>query len=229
VIQTDRSRYGLPGTVSTPSQIAVTRTNNGIFYKSPTIGGLTGRLAYTLGLEGTTSARDQGRLAAASVDYKAGNLFLSAAIQNRRDLVPGSTTQTTSFNEGGAGIEYEFAPFVVSAGFWTTNPVTVTASAVDKAKAYWIGAGMTVGVGQVNAQVSRTEVDVVGRGEGGALTYGISYSHPLSRRTALYAAYGGVRNNDNARLPLNTGSQRVGGVVFGADPSAVVVGMRHSF
>ena len=40
---------------------------------------------------------------------------------------------------------------------------------------------------------------------------------------------GMVRNDDNARLALNTGSQKVGGVVFGGDPRAVVVGMRHVF
>jgi predicted porin len=229
LIQTDRFRYGLPGTVSTPSQIVVTRANNGIFYNTPSMGGFQGRLAYTLGAEGSTPARDQGRLASASVDYKAGSLFASAAVQNRRDLVPGSTTTTTSFNEGGLGFEYTFGKYVVSTGFWTTNPVTATTGAVDKSKAYWLGAGVTVGVGQVNVQLARTEVDVVGRGEGRALTYGVSYTHPLSRRTSLYAAYGGVRNDDDARLPLNTGSQRVGGVVFGTDPSAVVVGMRHSF
>jgi hypothetical protein len=30
-------------------------------------------------------------------------------------------------------------------------------------------------------------------------------------------------------MPLNTGTVRVGGTVFGADPRAVLVGMRHDF
>ncbi|HSI59338.1 MAG TPA: porin [Ideonella sp.] len=229
LIQTDRFRYGLPGTVSTPSQIAVTRANNGVFYKTPNLAGFVGRLAATTGLEGTTPAHDQGRFLSGSLDYKVGKLFLSGAYQKRRDLQPGSTTQTADFNEGGAGLEYSFAPFVVTAGFWTTDPVTATADAVDKTKAYWIGAGMDIGLGQLNLQIARTELRYFGRGDGKALTYGVSYTYPLSVRTALYAAYGGVNNNDGARLALNTGSQRVGGVVFGADPSAVIVGMRHNF
>jgi len=229
LIQTDRFRYGLPGTVSTPSQISSTRANNGVFYKTPNLGGFTGRLTWTAGLEGTTPAADQGRLLAASGDYKAGNLFLSAAYQERRDLLPGSTTQTGKFKEGGGGIEYTFKPYVVTAGYWTTDPITATTDAVDKTKAYWIGAGMDVGLGQFNVQVARTELDYFGRGKGNALTYGVSYTYLLSIRTALYAAYGGVKNNDGARLALNTGSQRVGGVVFGADPHAVIVGMRHTF
>ena len=42
-------------------------------------------------------------------------------------------------------------------------------------------------------------------------------------------AFGGVRNDANTRLPLNTGTQRVGGSVFDADPRAMLVGVRHDF
>jgi predicted porin len=229
LIQVDRFRYGLPGTVSTPSQISATRANNGVFYTSPNLSGFVGRLAATTGFEGTTAASDQNRQVSGSVDYKIGGLFMSAAYQTRRDLKPGSTTETEKFKEGGGGLEYSFAPFVVTAGYWTTDPVTATVDAVDKTKAFWVGAGYTVGLGQINVQVARTTLDYVGRGQDTALTYGISYTYSLSTRTALYTGFGGVKNGDNARVQLNTGSQRIGGVVFGADPQAFLVGMRHSF
>lgn len=229
VIQTDRFRYGLPGTASTPSQIVVTRASNGLFYVSPTMGGLTARLAYTLGAESATAPKDRGRFYGGSVEYKAGNLFVAAAIQRRRDLTPGSTTSTTPLKEHGLGAEYTAGAFTVSAGHWSTDQVTATTGNVDKSKAFWLGAGVKVGVGEINAQVTRTTVDIFGRGRGRAVTMGVEYLHPLSKRTTLYAATGTVRNNDNARLPLNTGSQRTGGVVFGADPRAVVAGIRHSF
>jgi predicted porin len=229
VIQTDRFRYGLPGTVSTPSQISATRANNGLFYTTPNLSGFTGRLMVTSGLDGTTPAKDQNRQLGGSVDFKTGGLFLSAAYQQRRDLAPGSTTETQKFKEGGGGLEYTFAPFVVNVGYWTTDPVTATVDAVDKTKAVWVGAGYTIGVGQVNVQVAQTKLTYFGRGEDKALTYGISYTYPLSIRTALYTAFGGAQNGENARIQLNTGSQRVGGVVFGADPQAFLVGMRHSF
>lgn len=228
LIQVDRFRYGLPGTVSTPSQITVTRASNGIFYNTPSLSGFTGKFAYTLGAESAT-VRDLGRVTSASVEYKNGGLFASAATTSRKDLVPGSTTQTTSFKEGGGGIEYAFAPYTVNLGFWSTNPVTTTADAIDKSRAYWLGAGYTVGVGQINLQVAKTSLTINGRGKGAALTYGVSYTHALSKATFLYAAYGGVNNDANARLPLNTGSQRTGGQVFDADPRAVVVGMRKIF
>lgn len=228
LVQVDRFRYGLPGTVSTPSQIAITRANNGIFYNTPSFNGITGKFAYTLGAESATT-RDLGRVTSASVEYKRGGLFASLAATSRKDLVPGSTTRTTSFKEGGGGIEYSFAPYTVDVGVWSTDPVTTTVDTVDKSRAFWIGAGYTVGLGQINFQVARTVLTVVGRGRGTALTYGVSYTHALSKTAFLYAAYGGVGNDANARLPLNTGSQRTGGQVFDADPRAVVVGMRKVF
>lgn len=228
LVQTDRFRYGLPGTVSTPSQIAITRANNGIFYNTPSFGGFTGKFAYTLGAESATT-KDLGRVTSMSVEYKQGGLFASLAATSRRDLVPGSTTATTAFKESGGGIEYAFAPFTVNLGFWNTDPVTATADAIDKSRAVWLGAGYTIGRGQINVQLARTRLDVVGRGAGDALTYGISYTYTLSRSTFLYAAHGRVNNDANVRLPLNSGSQRTGGTVFGADPRAFIVGMRKVF
>lgn len=229
VWQSDRFRYGLPGTISTASQIGVTRASNGIFYKSPSIAGLIGRLAYSFGQENTAAPRDQGRVLSGSLEFRRGDLFLSAAVQRRRDLVPGSTTTSTDFREAGFGGEYKAGSWTFNAGYWGSDPVTAAANAVDKTRAFWLGAGVAVGAGQVNLQATRTVLDVIGRGEGRALTYGVAYTYPLSKRTTLYAAHGRVINDGGSRLALNTGSQRVGGTVFGADPRASVVGVRHSF
>jgi predicted porin len=229
IFRTDRFRFGLPGTISTSSGLVVSRTNNGIFYYTPVLAGFRGRLAYTFGKE-SDNPRDLGRLVGANLEYRTGNLFLSAAAQTRRDLVPGSTTQTTLLREHGAGAEYETGPFGVSAGFWRADPVTATAGGTNESRAVWLGASMKVGAGQIQAQVTRTKLDVFGRsGEGRALTAGLAYIHSLSKRTSLYAAIGTVRNNANARMPLNTGTSRIGGTVFDADPRATLVGIRHDF
>jgi predicted porin len=229
IFRTDRFRFGLPGTVATSSGVVVTRANNGLFYASPEFGGFRGRLAYTFGAESTTT-HDLGRLLGGALEYKAGPLFVAAAAQRRRDHVPGSTTETTSMREHGAGAEYDLGRYALSAGYWRANPVTATAGAVDASRAFWLGASAKVGpVGQVQAQVTRTNVDVFGRGRGHALTWGLAYIHSLSKRTSLYAGVGRVGNDANARLPLNTGTVRVGGSVFDADPRAALVGIRHDF
>lgn len=228
IFRTDRFRFGLPGTISTASGLVVSRANNGIFYTSPVFGGFRGRLAYTFGAESTRPS-DLGRLAGVNLEYRAGGLYLSAAAQQRRDLVPGSTTQTTSLREWGAGAEYETGRFGFSGGFWRANPVTATTGATDASRAVWLGASMKLGAGEVMAQVTRTQFDVFRRGEGHATTAGLAYVYHLSKRTSLYAGLGKVNNDANSRLALNTGTVRVGGSVFGADPRAALVGMRHDF
>jgi GBP family porin len=228
IFQTDRFRFGLPGTTATSSGVVVTRANNGIFYHSPVMGGFRTRLAYTLGAESAT-VRDAGRLAGMQVEYRTSKLLVTATAQNRHDLVPGSTTAVASLKERGAGMEYDFGKFIVSSGFWRTDPVTATAGAIDKSRAVWLGASMQVGVGEIKAQVTRTAVDIFGRGNGHALTAGVAYIHHLSKQTSVYAGVGTVRNDSNTRLPLNVGTVRVGGTVFGADPRAALVGVRHDF
>src|SRR5258706_8078069 len=123
VIQSDRFSYGLPGTVSTPSQITVTRINNGIFYRTPNLNGFSGRLAYALGAESSTPPKDLGHFWGASVDYKQGPWMVTAAAQNRRDLAPGSTPETANFREAGIGGQYDVAPHDVNIGHWSTDPV----------------------------------------------------------------------------------------------------------
>jgi predicted porin len=223
IIQTDRFRYGLPGTVSTPSNLIVSRSNKGVFFTSANLSGFTLRLAAA----SSDPTVPRAHYEAGSLDYRNGPLFLSAALQKRKEP---DSHPSTGVKEYGGGGEYTFEPFVVSFGFWKADPVTIVAGAIDRSTAYWLGAGMTIGIGQVNVQAARTKVNVIGRAaEGSALTVGVSYTYPLSKRTALYAGAGRVSNDDNARLPLNTGSQRTGGVVFGADPRAALIGMRMSF
>lgn len=228
IFQTDRFRFGLPGTIATPSQLLVSRASNGIFYHSPVWNGFRTRLAYTFGAESVTD-HDLGRLASIQVEYRRDKLFLSASAQNRHDIPPGGTRATSSFQGRGAGMEYDFGRFIMSAGYWQTDPLTATVGALDKSRAAWIGASTRFGANELKAQVARTNVDVFGRGRGHATTWGVALIHYLSKRTSLYAGVGSVRNDNNARLPLNTGTVRIGGTVFGADPRAAVVGVRHDF
>ena len=228
IFRTDRFRFGLPGTTATSSGVLMTRANNGIFYVTPSFRGWRGRLAYTFGAE-AASPDERGRLLGGAIEYKSGPLFVTAAMQRRKDLAPGSTTETASMTERGGGVEYDFGRHAVSAGYWQADPVATSAGAVDRSRAVWLGASTKVGIGKVQLQVTHTRLEVVGRGDGRALTAGVSYLHPLSKRTTLYAGYGMVNNDSNARMPLNTGTVRVGGRTFDADPRALLVGMRHDF
>lgn len=230
VIGYDRFGYGLPGTVSTASQINEARTSNGIFYRSHDFGGFYARLAYAFGAENAAAPRDLGHFWGGSVNYKNGPLSGSVIYQERKDLVPGTTTRTSTFKEGGAGVNYDFTPFAVNAAYYMTDPLDGAVDSVAKTRAYWVGGSyVPAPASLVYFQVAKTTFDFVGpRGSGRGITYGLAYNYSMSRRTTLYAGYGGV-NNHNARLALSTGSARVGGTVFGASPKALVIGMRHTF
>jgi GBP family porin len=228
ILQTDRFRYGLPGTISTPSQIILTRASNGVFYLSPVLGGFQGRLSLSAGEERSSAPKDAGRTAAASLEWRGADWFVSTAVQRRRDAAAGATEAAT-MKEGGIGAEFKLGTWTFSTGHWRTDPVTAVAGAVTRSDATWFGAGVTLGAGQLNAQVTQTNVEVNGRAEGRGITWGIAYLYSLSKRTTLYAGVGKVSNDANARLPLNTGSQRTGGVTFDADPRATLVGVRHTF
>lgn len=222
IIQTDRFRYGLPGTISSPSGLVVSRANKGVFWTSPDLAGLTARLAIAT----SDPSIPRGGYYSGSLDYKAGNLFVSIAAQKRKEP---DNKPSTGVKEYGGGAEYTFKPYVVSAGFWHADPDTTIAAATNKSEAFWFGAGVDLAGGQLNAQVTRAKLEYVGRAAAGkAILLGVSYTYPLSKRTALYAAAGRVANDENAKLQLNSGSQRVGGT-FDADPRSLVVGMRHSF
>lgn len=222
VHQLDRHAFGLPGTISTASQLQDSRADNGIFYTSPSFGGVTGRLSYAFG------ESVAGKLLAGSVEYRDDRLFASAAVQ-RRDVLAKPSLSSGNNLEGGFGLGYKFGRVSTNAGFWKTDVHATQSGALQATKSIWVGLGITSGVHALYGQVARTEFDRIGAAGGRAFNYGVAYNYTLSKRTNLYAAYGGTNNDAGSSMALQTGSVRVGGSVRGADPRALVVGVRHSF
>ncbi|GAA0746999.1 porin [Ideonella azotifigens] len=222
IIQSDRNRYGLPGTISVASQLREARINNGVFYNSPAWSGFIGRAAIAAG-EGIA-----GKLMAGSIDYRRPDLFATVSLQ-RRKLLATSTQAAGHFDEGGFGVEYKLAAYAANLGCWRTDPVTATTGAVDNTRACWIGASASFGQHVLWTQVARTSFEHLNTPSGRAINYGLSYNYLLSKRSNLYASYGGVDNDANTNLALATGSARVGGAGRDADPRGFVAGIKHSF
>lgn len=222
VFFSDRHSNGLPGNVLVASQLSDSRTNNGVFYTSPSFGGVTGRIAVAAG-EGVT-----GKLYGGSLEYRNGGLYAAAAAM-RRDTLATATAPEGHTNQHGLGAQYRFGTYAANAGYWQSDPVDGAADTVAKTRAYWLGVGATFGAHLVYAQVARTSFDFVARDGGKGTTYGIAYNYLLSKVTNLYAGYGGVNNNANARLALLIGTERTGGTAPGADPKALVAGIVHRF
>ena len=229
VLQGDRFKYGLPGTISAATQLSNGRVSNGVFFTSASYSGFYARLAASTGEERTEAPRDAGRFWGGALEYKDDRLLATVSMNFRRDRQVASPVETGLFKEGGASLTYNFQPYSVNAGYFFTDPLSGPVGSVDRTRTFWLGGEVKFGASSVYTQISNVRFKNTGGEDGDAFTYGIAYSYALSKRSNLYAAFGGVFNDGHSRLRLSTGSQSVGGNVFGADPRALVVGMRHSF
>ena len=230
-LATDRMKYGLYGSLQY-SRLDVTsdRISNGITYLSPKFGGFTVRAGFGAGNENFTAPRSQGRYAGVALEYEQGPLYGGIAYSVLKAVYPAGTTQVGDTRQWGFGARYDFAPFSINGGGWLTDPAGPDTPASARSAAYWLGAGVKVGTGEIVGQAVRTRVTGVGSADRVAITYGVAYLYPLSRRTNLYVAYGGVRNNATSSQGLINSSVLIpAGGGAGSDINAVAFGVRQVF
>lgn len=248
-LNSDRMQLGLYGNLAAMTNIQNLRTSNAITYVSPKFGGLSVRAQYGTGQElfnNTTAvapavgtSKDAGRFWGVAAEFAQGPLYLGAAYHNRQDTRT-NAVDTESFTEWGVGASYNFGAFGINGGYFYTEPGnnTVLRGGYEDSQAYWIGAGVKIGAGDLLAQIGQTRFDSVlvnattgARRDGKATTWGVAYTYPFSRRTNAYIAYGTVRNDGGAAVGLSTAGYTIGGTTarFGQDPMGVAIGVRHTF
>lgn len=226
----DLMSYGLYGNLLASTRAAGTRINNGVYYLSPSFGGLRLRAAGGAGSEQFVEPRSAGRYAGLGLEYTQGPMFAAAAYERRFEVFPANATSTGHTNDFGAGAKYNIGAVTLTAGFWRNDPVGPNTATNGSSRAVWAGVGIKLGRGDLLLQGVQTRIDVATGVDPKATTYGLGYVYPLSRRTNLYAAYGGVRNNAAAAFGLMNGSVAVpAGGGRGSDPIGVAVGVRHFF
>lgn len=245
-LNSDRMQFGMYGNAATLTQIVPTnntRTGSALFYVSPKFGGLTIRAALGAGQESFGNdagpnyrGQSLGRFAGVAAEYAQGPLYVGAAFQTQRVARP---TLTSLSNDDDSrfwivGASYNFGAFGINAGFSRNDPAGATAGvpagvATAETTGYWVGAGVKLGAGDLLAQVGRVRADLAAGQDPRANVWGVAYTHPLSRRTNAYVAYGTVRNNGAGTFGLDTASYAVGSGARGSDPTAFAVGVRHTF
>ncbi len=202
----------LGSTLGGPSGILV---SNSIGYLlPPNLGGLYGQLQYFMGENtkaGAATDKD-GSGYGGRIGYAKGPVNAAMALSTTK-FASGDIRQ---FNIGGqwdfgvARLLGEYAHDRVSA------PIAVVGKGVV------VGALVPVGAGEVRVALSRYETDAAGEPTTSKASLG--YVHHLSKRTALYASYGRLRNSGGA-------SQAINGAVAGPNgkSSGFDLGMRHTF
>lgn len=237
--QTDFGGIGYYGNNGSISQNLIGRASNGIFYTSPSMGGLTVRGVIALG-EAATDPKDQGDFKALGLYYANGGLALAGAYQVSRERTATGTNLTVdNQTEQGLGGKYDFGWVEVNAGWYKIHQVTPAASRdraipSDNTTSYWLGAVFPIGgVSKLGVQMGQTEGDfkAVGLPDPKGTTMAAYYAYSLSKRSTLYVNYARVDNNAGSKLSLIPAAYyaRIRPTLNGSDPSALAVGIVHLF
>ena len=224
------------------------RWDNAVTYVSPTLGGFSVSAAYTQNANyadespNNRGEGDVGDVRAWSIvpQYSNGPIFVGINLQEMRAKSTGLHDGETVRVYDLAG-SYDFGVAKLAASYGVRRASTVDFSPDSAAlsgkdsKQWFLGVTVPVGAaGTVRASYVQRQTEVAAGGaDAKASQWALGYEHALSKRTALYAVYADITNNNAAKdsgLYASIGDAMTGGVAGGDGyQRAVNVGLRHSF
>ena len=216
-----------------------TRSNNGLFYNTPTVNGFMARTMISTGdWDGTGSnERNEGKYISLGVQYVPDPLAgVSASVYyNHRTGGPlaasGSVAlfggKPLSSNDFGIGGGYKWSRVRVAGGYNQINPEGELAPKQEMA---------TIGVGvkafaqdEVSLEYIQLRRTAVTGTAPRAHIFSASYVYPLSKRTRLYASAAKTFNNETGTFALSSAAQAFTPASPGGDPRGVIFGITHTF
>lgn len=229
------------GSTITPNSGA--RASNSIAYTSPNFSGFTASAAYAFGENVTSTAAennnrtDNGTIALGA-NYANGPLNLDLVYQSRQNRVDAVNNDLDDINEWYLGGAYDFKVVKLVASYQNANNKFTDV----KNKIWQVGAAAPIGAnGTFMAGYSRLTWNSNFADNSDSKAWSLAYKHALSKRTALYAGYVRVNNDDNAVSARMIGqtsnvaggsAANIGTDAFtgnGEKNSAVFAGLNHSF
>ncbi|SNT26763.1 Outer membrane protein (porin) [Noviherbaspirillum humi] len=209
----------------------IARSDNTITYATPNFGGFTALLGYKLGEQ--AGAFNAGSSKFVGLGYAAGPLNVQLAYQDTNALglavTGGLATVTNAIGLSAAGtgavgakVKNTFAgatyDFGVAKAHLAFGDTKLQGTADSTIRNYMLGVSAPIGADSVFASWNRVDLRDVANGK--ANQYAVGYSHPLSKRTNLYASVGYTRNDSGVRLNAATN---------GTSDRTALVGVRHAF
>lgn len=176
------------------------RANSQFMYTSPSLGGFQARAAVVMkedkGAAPAAPAADTRKASyQLAASYKTGALSLGAVVQSK--MAEGANNRTGY----ALGARYDFPSFAVSA-LYTQDESKSTG------KGFGLGVAVPLGPWVLGAQVARV-TDNPNPARDGATAYELFANYHLSKRTMLYAGYGGL-NSAGKVVKGTTGSNTFG-------------------
>lgn len=177
------------------------RTSNSIGYASPEFSGATfmARFRYNgddeaLSAAGPIRSESDIKQLDVGVNYKVGKLGLGAGFG--KDTRAGGLAANNFDKKVILVAGYDF-DFLNAYGIWGRDSYKNTATSRDDVDFWLLGASVKAGPGKVTANYM--ERDVQTDRNGTLKKFQVGYSHPLSKRTSLFALFD--RDDPNSRLP----------------------------
>lgn len=211
------------GTAANLLSLGGIRMNNTVKYSYGGPAGVSVDFSYAPGEQAGDSS--SGRVYGALAGYGAGPFMVKLAHHHAKSVATASQRaaggKTTLL-----GATYDFGAFKLAAALASNKgAVAIAGQQQVDTRDLLLGATMPVGAGKFLASAIRKD-DRSGSGHD-ADQWGVAYIHALSKRTALYTAYGTI---DNAVEAGQAGFYTVGNASdLGSGDSAFNLGLRHAF
>jgi len=192
---------------------AVRASNTFGYFLPAKLGGFYGQAQYYLGenLQTGAATEDDGQGFGIRVGYAAGPFNVAVAMSSTK-YAAGDIKQN---NIGG---QWDFGVAKLMAHYANDEIGTVDGTG------WLIGGLVPMGAGEIRLSYSTYEFDAGAGLESRARKLALGYVHNLSKRTAVYATYARVRNNNLSAVGLNGATTGLGSSSSGFD-----LGVRHSF
>lgn len=222
------------------------RQTDVVAYISPAMSGFTGIIAYVAGAEGQTAAnQSKGSAWSLAGLYGNGPLNINAAYEvHNIGNAPGTigvAVLAAGIKESAwkIGASYAIDAFTINGVYEKTSdnfggsvaaPAAVAGSNVLGHRAYYLSGKYSFGSNAVKLAYGNAGDNATINT--GATQASVGFDHNLSKRTTVYALYTQVSNKAAATYAL--GNAGIGnGTVFlngaGSKPSAISLGMKHTF
>jgi len=210
------------------------RVSQAVFYQSPVMAGVQGKLAYQTNegkaTAGTTTADPS--LWSFSVQWAGlgGRARVGAAYDRHKDFSTIGQTDKGYRVTGG----WNFGVVDVGAAYETMK--YYAAGGEVKAKQYGLAVAVPVGPGSIRGSWSKAK-DLEGAGQTvtdtGATQYNLGYEHRFSKRTNVGVGYAKITNKTNAVFTWTGAPPNAGGAsntpAAGSDVSTFFVSLTHRF
>ncbi len=190
------------------------RQSNSVNYKSHKMGGFVANAMYGAGEK---SSGPSGNIMGGALQFSSGALSIGGGVHVLERLDSGDD------KEYALGMAYKMGQVELKANYLIANPT----GANNEFEQFNVGAAMGFGASKVYANLQQNKLENGAKGNG----FTLAYSYSLSKRTNVYASYANLRNNAQGVFGLNSSSTNVTppATALGADPSALTLGVRHTF